>query len=396
LKIGLVIELFDTRRGGLEQWCFQFATHLLRRGHVVHVVSQHFCERVRRLPLVRHVVPCGHSRFAFAAAAEACLRTLDLDVIHDMGCGWHCDVFHPHGGSRRAASERNLCLYPPVVRPFKAWIQEWLPRYREFDLLNARQYVNDGRLILALSRAVVEDFKHYHDVPRSQVRLVYNGVDPERFSPDHRRRLRHVVRRKAGVDDKTLLLLMVAHNLRLKGVPAVLRAVSRLNARGVPLRLVIVGGKHLGPYLRWARQEGVADVVRFVGTVDDTVPWYSAADVFVHPTWYDPCSLVALEALASGLPVITTEFNGVSELMTPGREGWALKDPADVEGIAQRVEALRDSDLRAAMGEAARNLAIEHPFSHNVDGVLDVYAEVAGRRRSRPLAARHPVAAIHE
>ncbi len=382
MRVGLVIEQFDTRRGGLEQWCFQFAVQLLRRGHTVHVVSQRFCPSVRRLPLVRHVIPYGHSRFAFPTMAEACLRTLDLDVIHDMGAGWYCDVFHPHGGSRRSATERSLYLHPAWMRPFKTWLQDWLPRYRQFDVLNARQYVNDGRLILALSHSVVADFAHYHGVPGSQVRLVYNGVDPDRFSPEHRDVYRRSMRARLGVEDQTLVLLMVAHNLRLKGVPAVLRAARRLMVRGADFRLVIVGGKRLGSYLRWAREAGVADVVRFAGTVEDTVPWYSAADVFVHPTWYDPCSLVALEALACGLPVITTQFNGASELMTPGSEGWALEDPADVEGIVQCVESLRDRDLREAMGQAARRLALQHPFSRNVDEVLNVYGEVAGRRRA--------------
>ncbi|MBN1591287.1 MAG: glycosyltransferase family 4 protein, partial [Pirellulales bacterium] len=145
--------------------------------------------------------------------------------------------------------------------------------------------------------------------------------------------------------------------------------------------LVVVGGKHLGRFSRTARRLGVDRRVHFVGAVDDTVPYYAAADVYVHPTFYDPCSLVVLEALASGLPVVTTRQNGASELLVDRRDGVLLDDPADVNELLRRVEPLLEPARRRAMGQAARQLALQHTFSRNIDELVAVYEEIDQRRR---------------
>ena len=380
MRIGLVVEKFDPLRGGLEQWAFQFVSRLLERGHEVHVVAGRFGDEVQAMPIVAHRLEGVHSRVGFAQAAERKLRSLRLDVIHDTGAGWYCDVFQPHGGSWQVVIEHNLLLLPPWLRPLKHAACRWLPRYRQFDRLMRRQYVNDGRIVLALSRQTLADFQRIHGVPGEQTRLVYNGVDADRFSPEHRSRYREAVRRRLGVDDDTLLLLVVAHNFPLKGVPTLLRVMGRLSDQQRPVRLAVVGGKHTECYERTAGQLGAGSSVTFTGTVRDTVPFYSAADVYVHPTFHDSCSLTVLEALASGLPVITSRLNGAGELLTEGIEGCVVPDPADVEGILARLEPMFDASVRQRMGQAARCLALDHSFERNVDQVLAVYEEVVRAR----------------
>jgi UDP-glucose:(heptosyl)LPS alpha-1,3-glucosyltransferase len=102
--------------------------------------------------------------------------------------------------------------------------------------------------------------------------------------------------------------------------------------------------------------------------------------VYVQPTFYDPCSLVALEALASGLPLVTSRYNGVSELMTDAAEGYVLHDPADVDELESRLESLMAEELRERMSQAARRLALRHTFDRNVDEILAVYAQFDRRR----------------
>lgn len=383
MRIGLVIERFDPRRGGLEQWCVQHVRELLLRGHEVHVVTGSLVPEVGDLGFVPHLLQEARSRVALARAAEVRLRALPLDVIHDTGAGWYCDVFQPHGGSRAALTERTLRLVPRWMRPLKRHVGPWLPRYREFARLMQRQYVDDGRLFVALSRWVADDFRHYHGVPQRQIRLVYNGVDADRFSPQLRLEHRGDVRRSLGVDDRTVLLLTVAHNFRLKGVPSLLRTMSRLSAEGVPVHLAVVGGRHLRSYRQMAARCGAARAVSFVGAVDDTTPYYAAADAYVQATYYDPCSLVVLEALACGLPVVTTRLNGVSELMREGREGYVVPDPDDAAVLADRIRRLVDPRTRRTMGEAARAMALRHTFQRNVEQMLDVYREAAELRRRR-------------
>jgi UDP-glucose:(heptosyl)LPS alpha-1,3-glucosyltransferase len=380
MRLALVVERFDPRRGGLEQWSARFAAEAGRRGHEVHVVAERFAAEADSLPIVRHVLGATGTRLGFAAAAEEALARLAVDVVHDTGAGWRCNVFQPHCGSRAAAIEHNLLLLPDWMRRWKRRLQPWLPRYRNYAELMRRQYVLDGRVFLAISQRVAADFQRYHGVPRDAIRLVYNGVDCEQFTPEHRSTCRSPVRRWLGVADHEVLLLIVAHNFRLKGVPSLLRASARLARRGWPVRLAVVGGKRLYGAMRQAAAVGADGLVRFTGPLADPRPLYAAADVYVQPTFYDPCSLVALEALASGLPLVTSRYNGVSELMTDAAEGYVLHDPADVDELESRLESLMAEELRERMSQAARRLALRHTFDRNVDEILAVYAQFDRRR----------------
>lgn len=120
--------------------------------------------------------------------------------------------------------------------------------------------------------------------------------------------------------------------------------------------------------------------VRFFGPVDDMLPYYSAADVYVQPTFYDSFALTVLEASACGRPAITTEAAGVSELMTDGDNGYVLADPTDDAALAGRLEMLADPTLRQRIGTAARQLAERHMLVDNCRQIEAVYREVVQRR----------------
>lgn len=371
MRIGLAIESFDAARGGAEQWTSQYAAWLVQAGHEVHVVASHFGGEAPR-GVVSHRVERPRTRVEFAAAAERTLDALRLDVTHDMGAGWYGDVFQPHGGSRTAAFEQNLFLLPRWLRPIKRRAAHFLPRYHEFQQLLMGQYLAEDRIFVALSQMVARDFERFHGVRRDQIRIVYNGVDTKRFSPDARHRYRQVVRDQLDVGDDEMLLLIVAHNFRLKGVPCLVSAVERLRREAFRVKLAVVGGKR--------RPHADHPGVHWIGPADDTVPYYAAADVYVQPTFYDPCSLVVLEAWASGLPVVTSRFNGAAELMTPGLEGAMLHDPGDLDELCAALRPLMDNCLRSRMSAAARHLALKHTLDRNARELLAIYEEIAARR----------------
>ncbi len=383
MNVALVIEHFDRRRGGAETWTCDFAQALLSAGHEVHVVAR----SIERLGLGREVVShlvSGKSRLGFAAAAEAELRRHTFDAIHDMGSGWYCDVLHPHGGSRRASFERTLQLAPAWQRPWKRAAAHVLPRYREFARLTQRQYATPQRLFLAVSQMVALDLQRWHDVPGEQIRLIYNGVDTGRFSPEHRANHRAAMRQQLQIEPDETLLLIVAHNFQLKGVPTLLRALGHMRRGGARARLVVVGGKRTRAAEHLAEQSGVARYVTFAGAIGDPVPYYAAADLYVQPTYYDPCSLVALEALASGLPVVTSAFNGAGELITPGVEGLIQQDPADDVELARLLLPLLERDVQQSMGTKARALALRHTWQHNVRAIVDVYGSLPRPSLTQP------------
>ncbi len=354
MRIGLVLEQCDPARGGREQWTWAYTQRLLELGHEVHVVARSCSAKARQLPIVYHPVTCDPSPMVFAEAVRTVLEPLALDIVHDMGMGWYCDVFHPHGGSMAASAERKLLFLPAWLRGLKRVANRLLPRHRVFRDLMARQYADHGQIVLALSRASAADFQRFHGVDPQRIRLVYNGVDCERFSPERCRPHREAMRRRLGLGPDSVAALIVAHNFRLKGVATLLRAMRRLCGTGRDLRLLIVGGKHIEYWQRRVQRAGLSKHVIFAGRVDDPLPFYAAADFYVHPTYYDPCSLVVLEAAACGLPLITSRYNGASELFTEGSDVLLIDDPANDRELAAAMRRMLDDAFRKRLGAAAQ------------------------------------------
>lgn len=377
MKLGLVLEHFDPSRGGLEHWSWQFAHELLQRGHEVHVVAFGFHPETESAGFVAH--PLGEmprSRLERAEVIAQHLSTLRLDIIHDMGVGWRADIIHPHGGSTLALWEQNL-LRIPKWRQIRFWRER---RYRELAEVERRQLTQGEAVIVAVSEMVKRHFETLHHLPAQRLRVIPNGVDVERFTPADRPRLREVTRRELGVRDE-VLFLMLAHNLLLKNAETFLRAAARLLRAGQALRVLIAGGKKPQPFVRLAAELGIAQAVTFAEAVDP-VPHYAAADAFIHPTWYDPCSLVTLEASAAGLPVVTTRFNGASEQMRDRVEGFLLDRPADADGLAEKMTQLMDTNVRAEMGAAGRAMALRHTFAQQTTQFLELYAEVRAAKKT--------------
>lgn len=377
MRIGLVLDRYDPRRGGVEQWTSQYCDYLLRRGDEVHVVAAEFADE-RPPAIATHRVPSQQTRLRWAAAVEKRLRELQFDIVHDMGAGWYCDILQPHGGCRAAWFEQSLKMLPHWQRPLKRLAAKHLPRYREFAELSARQAAGN-HLVLALSQMTRRDLARRDGVSLERMRLVYNGVDINRFSPSSRDRFRIETRERLGVQHQAVFLI-VAHNLKLKGLPTLLKALRRVTEINQDVHLVVAGSRSTRRFQAEARRLGLQECVTFVGPVADPVPYYSAADVYVQPSRYDCCSLVVLEALASGLPVITTSYNGAGELLSAGQDGFVIDDPFDDVSLAASMSHLLDADARSMMGRNARLLAEQHSFEKNAREIRDLYDEIQGLR----------------
>jgi len=382
MEIGLVIDYFDPHRGGAEHWTYQFARCLRTAGHTVHVITQSATTAGDTLGVHVHSLGRVVSRLRRAEAAEILLRRLQLDIVHDIGMGWYCDVLQSEDGSRLAQWEQKLRILPRYLRPIKRWLMRWLPRYREFRELMRRQFGDPRRILVAVSRMCAGDYVRYHQVSPYRIRVVYHGTDIQRFSPDHRTQWRQPIRSQLGIQPNDVVYLFVGHDYLRKGLATAIRATGRLAREGLPVRLLVVGGWGSRRYQRLARWVGAGQAVCFVGRVQDPVPYYAASDVFVLPTFYDPCSLSVTEAAASGLPPITTRWNGASELLSDGVDGFVLSDPADDAALADRMARLLDPRLRERMSEAARLLALEYPLQRNYDEILAIYREIRSQRKA--------------
>ncbi|MBY0396767.1 MAG: glycosyltransferase family 4 protein, partial [Thermoleophilia bacterium] len=189
-----------------------------------------------------------------------------------------------------------------------------------------------------------------------------------------------------GLGDRPAALL-VAHDFRLKGVPAAVRAVAdlhRADPSGAPI-LVVVGRDPQRPVTHLAARLGVAHLVRLEGARDELLLYYHAADVLVHPTFYDPCSLVALEAVACGLPVVTSRFNGAAELLEGDAGCAVVDDPGDHRALSLAMaQALQPATNRRMREGALRRRPLLDGAAGQV-ALEGLYRSViASRRRGGP------------
>lgn len=384
MRIALAIEHLDHRRGGGETYVHDFAAWLLAQGHQVEIVARD----VHQPPdgaTVAVIGARGASRTgrmtAFARAVRDHLRASRPDVSMATGKTLGMTVYQPHGGTvlgsqRQNARVRGSSLGRSLKRAFDALS----PKHRAFRRLEAQQYADPQTHFVAISEMIRRDMQTFYGLPDERLSLVYNGIDLERFHPEQVRERRDDLRRQFEIPDAATAFLFVAHNWKLKGFREQIRALARLRS-GTPadVRLLVVGRGRAGRWRKLARSLGIESNVIFAGPVADIRPLYGAADVLVLPTWYDPCSLVTLEALAAGLPVLTTRFNGVSELMDGRGAGVVLDAPRPVSRLADALGQLLDAGRRAEMSRAARALAEEHPQERNFREMFELLARAAGR-----------------
>jgi UDP-glucose:(heptosyl)LPS alpha-1,3-glucosyltransferase len=377
MKIAIALERLEPSRGGLESWARDLIQWLLHRGHDVHVAAFSFAsERVVEGASL-HQVPPATSRIHASEAMTHCVSNLGADIVHDLGVGWHFDVWHPQFGCRCISRARQQASRPLTDRWRSAWSPRQRRRWREAREIERRQISRPATRMIASSRMVAGHFEHLHGLPSDRIHVIYNGVDTVRFSPEACRPLRAATRAALGAMDRTPLVLLAATNFYLKGLPTALRALARVVAGGNDVRLLVAGRGDAMPFSSTIEHLGLGAHVTFLGHVDEMLRYYAAADAVVLPTYHDPCSLTVLEAWACGVPAITTRWNGASELMRDGREGYILDRSDDDERLAACLLQLLDRNRRTAMGRAARELALGCSQEDNFSRVADLYQAAA-------------------
>jgi UDP-glucose:(heptosyl)LPS alpha-1,3-glucosyltransferase len=388
MNIAFCFDRVLPKRGGCETYISDLARRLAADGHELHLYACRWDGAA--LPRNMHYHPLripSRPRFLrpwrFAAECERLLHQADHQVSIGFDKTWGQDVLYPQGGLRAACSEHNILKYRSRL------LQQVMRLARPFDLahwsfmaLERRQYLGARRpLIVVNSDMVRRHFEHYYGFGASEVRVIRAAIDPARFTEHDRPRRRHEARHHWGIGTTETVALFAAMNYRLKGLDTLLHAVARLGMQE-SFRLLVIGSRRTRFYEWLARRLGISGRVIFAGHCDDMRNAYFAADYLVHPTFYDPCSLVVLEALACGLPVITSRANGASELLHPPNEGFVLEDPHGHVQLAWYMTQFFDPGHRAACAQAARHTASQWTFDHHYQQMLQVLTEAAARKQA--------------
>jgi UDP-glucose:(heptosyl)LPS alpha-1,3-glucosyltransferase len=267
-----------------------------------------------------------------------------------------CDIYHPHAGMAKTAYD-----------------SKFLNRFNRKRKLYARTEEKllagpNAPRVLYLSDFVKGFVLQAYPDLGNRLEKLFNAVDLEKFDPAKHNR---AGRDRFNFPPDQIVGLMIAQHFQQKGLPQAIEALAKIDKR---ISLLIVGRDSPAEGKKLAQRLGVSDRVIFAGTTDSPADFYAAADFFILPTSYDSCSLVVLEALAMGLPIISTIFNGACEIMTGGAEGFVLQDPKNVPAQAEAMAKMLDPTRRAAMKAAALALRPRLSYETHLDRLEAIYA----------------------
>lgn len=375
MKLGIVRQRY-TPFGGAERFVERAIDALLARGVHVRVYT-------RKWPQARtggiEPVICNPFHIgslwrdaSFAAAVRAALARDRPDIVqsHERIAG--CDIFRAGDGVHRVWLEERMRTGGRAERARIAAN----PYHRYILDAEARLFASPAlKAVICISQMVKEDVQRHFTLPDDRLHVIYNAVDPREFSPAVQVN-RAATRAELGLADADVAFLSVGSGYARKGVATAIRALARLPRHA---RLVVVGkDKSPAHYRRLAQRAGVGDRVVFAGPQTDPRPFLGAADAFVLPTLYDPLSNAVLEALACGLPVVTSTRCGAGELVVAHAAGWTC-EATDDAALAERMQALLDPGERAR--RAAGALAAVAPLTpeNMTRRLLDLYDTVLGR-----------------
>ena len=385
LRIAMVALDFH-REGGSEGRTAQLVDRLVADGHEVHMVGARIAGRwdpravQRRIPTPDH--PHWLEVLLFARRAEMLVRSEHYDIVHNQIRPFVPGVVTVGGGSHRFYLDEVL---PREKGRFLAGVKRAMPLHRVLLALEQRGFRPDRcPVIIANSQLSRSGILQHYAFPRERIVVAYNGVDPVRFTPDSRPLYRDATRQRLGIGPQEFMVVFVGQGFGRKGLGTLLAAVAALDRKGVQARLVVVGRGASRPWIRRAARLGIARRLSMVGHAPDPTAYYAAADVFALPTFFDPFANATLEAMAAGLPVVTSGRNGVAEILHPGVDGLVVQSPDDVAGFADALTSLANPERRRAMGEQARQTALAFPWERPLETTLAAYRDVIGAGQPMP------------
>jgi UDP-glucose:(heptosyl)LPS alpha-1,3-glucosyltransferase len=334
MKIGLVRRGFSAT-GGAEAYLRRFALAATQAGHqcVLFATDDWPAEAWRPSPEGPHEivrVP-GAAPRPFADGLEA-LRPLNhCDFLFSLERVWRCDAYRAGDGVHAVWLERRAG-YEPF---WKSFARRFNRKHAALLALESSLFAGNAGMVIANSGMVKTEIEERFHYPPQNIHVVYNGVPPENPPPE----TRQAVRRELGAVDSDYVVLFVGSGWDRKGARFAVEAVNR--ARSKPV-LWMAGRGDAGSMPASKR-------TRYLGPRNDVARLLAAADAFILPTLYEPFSNACLEALAAGLPVITTHFNGFAEILAPGHDGEVVADPRNTEALAAALDQWAAPDRRQAI-----------------------------------------------
>ncbi|MFO1021412.1 MAG: glycosyltransferase family 4 protein [Planctomycetales bacterium] len=333
MHIALVRKNYSLKKAGAERYCVNLSRQLQKLGHQVTVIGEtidaELRDEVRFLPVPVRNTTSWAKNLSFARNAEQIVNNNRFDVVHGLSRTPGVDTF-------RVTDPLQAHWLQVYYSPTWNWLQHLNPRHRTILQIERSIYQSDRiKRFIVQSRLDAELIQTYYQVPESKIRRVSNGIDLSQFHPGVRE-VRDLVRRELGLQDQPLLVF-AGMDFRRKGLAWLIEALHHVDRRDT--RLLVLGSGNVRPYEKLAHRFNVGDRVIFAGRKQSMPRYYGAADLFVLPTIYEPFPNVNLEAMACGVPVITTSTAGGADIVVERENGYLIPKANAVLEMADKINA---------------------------------------------------------
>jgi UDP-glucose:(heptosyl)LPS alpha-1,3-glucosyltransferase len=362
LSIGFVRRGYS-RSGGAEAYLKRLARGVVAAGHDAQLITtEAWPENEWPFGPIRRLQ--SGSVAEFASDLEKIRPQLRLDVLMSLERVWNCDVYRAGDGVHRAWLARRRKFELPLER----FVRGLNRKHRDILQLEEALLANRGALrVIVNSQMVKTEIVDLYGYPADKIEIVRNGVPLEQFSFDPK--LREESRDQLKVKPGEIALLFAGSGWERKGLRFAIAAMALCGNR--KMRLLVAG--------RGNQHSCKSKHVQFLGEVPDPLRIYSAADIFILPTIYDPFSNACLEALACGLPIVTTRANGFSEIVEHEIHGSTIDFANNVAGLRDAIQFWSEAARRAAVRSTNKQRAAQFDISVNIARTLEILVQAAAR-----------------
>jgi len=365
LRIALIRQSFRFDGGG-EQIVSRIDEVLRKNGHDVTLIARKWDDieaNVLKCDPPRWTRTQRESRFAREAMRLARLHQFDIVQCHERIPG--CQVYRAGDGVHESWLEQRVRGWPG----WKKRLLQWSPFHRYLLQAERQMFEHPNlRMVICNSHMVATEIFERFRIHPAKLRVIYNGVDTHRFHPFLKHHREEICDRYQLPSNRPVALF-IGSGWERKGLTQILEALKRVDS----MSLLVVGRDKSQ---RWFEQMSagldLSDRVRFVGAQPDVTPFYGAADVFVLPTLYDPFPNAVMEAMAAGLPVLTSHKCGGAELITQCRDGIVF-DAHDFKSILNSLDYCCDRERCREMGVEARRTIEPFTFGRMQAELSELY-----------------------
>jgi UDP-glucose:(heptosyl)LPS alpha-1,3-glucosyltransferase len=371
MKIAVIRQECSYRKGGAERYAANLCKALAELGHHVYVLAETFDPAIHPaltyIPIKVNRATSSTRGNSFHKNSQAALTAIAPDAVLALSRSFPSDAFRVSDPLHRYWMQIR---YPGKIHRA---LQHLNPRHR--TILNLEKNIlnpANTRWIITNSQLSKTLIRQHYQYPADRIHVLYNGVDLNQFQPNPNR----------PPSNSEINLLFVGQDFKRKGLAPVIDALAHVHTTGHTPTLRVIGRDDPAPYRAQAAKLGLSNHITFEGPSTSIQTAYQNADLFVFPTLYDPFANVCLEALACGLPVLTTTTNGSSEVVTENADGYIVDGAAT--GLATRLAekittfCALPPPTRDAMRAHARTGAERFTTRANAQAIVDLFATKKG------------------